>query len=121
MMAVDLKGSMQARSVFSFLLLLALLFTCFTPAALAQSTASLNGTVTDATGAAVPNARVVATNQATSVESATQTDTAGAYLFPSLPIGIYRLTVSGTNFQTAVVTDLKLQVASTLMHDVQLK
>ncbi|MGB4783368.1 MAG: carboxypeptidase-like regulatory domain-containing protein, partial [Candidatus Acidiferrum sp.] len=109
------------RRIFFRLFLLVGLLSGFSGASFAQSTAVLSGTVTDASGAAVPNARVVATNQATSVESATQTDTAGAYLFPSLPIGIYRLTVSGTNFQTAVVTDLKLQVASTLMHDVQLK
>jgi hypothetical protein len=103
------------------LFLLAVLLSALGGAAFAQSTAVLSGTVTDATGAAVPNARVVATNQATGVESVTQTDTAGAYLFPALPIGIYRLTVSGTNFQTAVINDLKLQVASTLAHDVQLK
>src|SRR5712692_1903807 len=121
MMSADSKGSMQVRSVFSCLLLFALLFTGFAGAALAQSTASLSGVVTDASGAAVPGARVVATNQATGVESPTQTDTAGAYLFPSLPIGLYRLSVSGTSFQTSVVTDLKLQVASTLTHDVQLK
>src|SRR5712692_3305418 len=121
MMSADSKGSMQVRSVFSCLLLFVLLFTGFAGAALAQSTASLSGTVTDASGAAVPGARVVATNQATGVESPTQTDTAGAYLFPSLPIGLYRLSVSGTSFQTSVVTDLKLQVASTLTHDVQLK
>ncbi len=120
-MSADSKGSMQVRSVFSCLLLFALLFTGFAGAALAQSTASLSGVVTDASGAAVPGARVVATNQATGVESPTQTDTAGAYLFPSLPIGLYRLSVSGTSFQTSVVTDLKLQVASTLTHDVQLK
>src|SRR5882762_5767995 len=121
MMAVDLKGSMQARSVFSFLLLLALLFTCFTPAALAQSTASLNGTVTDATGAAVPNAKVVATNQATGVESATQTDTAGAYLFPSLPIGIYRIQVRAPGFQSALIANLKLEVATAATQNIQLK
>jgi len=120
MMAVDLKGSMQARSVFSFLLLLALLFTRFTPAALAQSTASLNGTVTDATGAAVPNAKVVATNKATGVESATQTDTAGAYLFPSLPIGIYRIQVRAPGFQSALVANLKLEVATAATQSIQL-
>src|SRR5437016_10154184 len=121
MMAVDLKGSMQARNVFSFFLLLVMLFTCFTPAALAQSTASLNGTITDATGAVVPNAKVVATNQATGVESATQTDTEGGYLFPSLPIGIYRIQVTASSFQTAVVSNLKLDVATAVTQNIQLK
>jgi hypothetical protein len=114
------RSSMTLRNFFRFILLTVLL-SGLGSTAFAQSTAVLSGTVTDATGAVVPGARVVATNQATGVESATQTDTAGSYLFPALPIGLYRLAVSGTNFQTSVVTDLKLQVASTLTHDVQLK
>src|SRR5467141_2903079 len=88
--------------------------------ALAQSTASLSGTVSDATGAVVVNAQVVVTNQATGVESATQTDTAGAYLFPALPIGIYRLEVKASSFQTAVISSLKLDVATALTQNVQL-
>jgi hypothetical protein len=88
---------------------------------LAQSTAALNGTVTDATGAVVASAKVVATNQATGVESATQTDTAGAYLFPSLPIGIYRIQVIARGFQSALVANLKLEVATAATQNVQLK
>jgi hypothetical protein len=87
----------------------------------AQSTAALNGTVTDATGAVVANAKVVVTNQATKVESATQTDTAGAYLFPSLPIGIYRVQVTAPGFQSAVVANLELDVASSPTQNIQLK
>jgi hypothetical protein len=121
MMAVDLRVSMQARTVFAGLLLFVLLFTGFTGAALAQSTSSLSGTVTDATGAAIPNAKVVATNQATGVESVTQTDTAGAYLYPSLSIGIYRIQVTASSFQTAVISNLKLDVATALTQNVQLK
>lgn len=87
----------------------------------AQSTATVNGTVTDPTGAAVPNAKVVATNQGTGVESTTQTDAAGAYLIPSLPIGIYRLEISAANFQTKVVSNLKLDVATSVTQNVELK
>jgi hypothetical protein len=89
--------------------------------AFAQSTAALSGIVTDGTGAAVPGAKAVARNQATGVESATETDTAGAYLFPSLPIGLYRLEISAPDFQTAVLADIKLQVATAQTRDVQLK
>jgi len=88
---------------------------------LAQSTASLGGTVTDSSGGAVPNAKVVATNQATGVESATQTDTAGAYLFPSLSIGIYRIQVTAPSFQTAAISNLKLDVATAVTQNIQLK
>jgi carboxypeptidase family protein/TonB-dependent receptor-like protein len=64
---------------------------------------------------------VVAKNQATGVESHTETDPAGAYLFPALPIGLYRLEVSAANFQSAVLTDIRLQVASSQVRDIQLK
>jgi carboxypeptidase family protein len=87
----------------------------------AQSTATLNGTVSDATGAILVNARVVATNQATGIESVRQTDAVGAYLFPSLPIGIYRLQVTAPGFQSAIISNLKLEVATAVTQNIQLR
>jgi hypothetical protein len=88
---------------------------------MAQSTASLNGTVTDPAGAAVPNSKVTVTNQATTIQSTTQTDGTGAYLFPTLSIGVYRIEVQAPGFQTAIISDLKLPVATTVTQNVQLK
>lgn len=88
---------------------------------MAQSTATLSGTITDATGATVPNANVTAINQATGVASITKSDSAGAYLFPSLPIGKYRVEVIASGFQKSSVTDLDLPVATTVTQNVQLK
>src|SRR6266436_907604 len=87
----------------------------------AQSTATLGGTVTDATGAVVANVKVVATNQATGVEIDTQTDSAGAYLLPSLPIGTYRIQVNASGFQSSIISNLKLEVATALTQNIQLK
>ncbi len=87
----------------------------------AQSTAKLQGTVTDPSGAAIAGAKVVLTNEATNVQSATTTDSAGAYLFPSLIIGSYKLEISGTGFQTVTYTGLKLPVATTVTQNAQLK
>src|SRR5579885_2431407 len=103
------------------LLFLVLLCVGLTGSAHAQSTATLQGTVTDPTGAAIADAKVVLTNEATGVESTTQTDSAGAYLFPTISIGVYRLEVSGSGFQTAAFTGLKLPVATTVTKNVQLK
>jgi len=89
--------------------------------ALAQSTASLSGTVTDPSGAVVTGANVVVKNQGTGVESSSQTDSAGAYLFPSLPIGLYQIVVSSSGFQTAKISGLKLEVASSGTQNIQLK
>ena len=101
-------------SVLAFMLLTASL-------AYAQSTATLQGAVNDPAGAGVPSARVVATNQGTGVESVTQTDSAGSYLFPALSIGVYRLEVAVPGFQTVRISDLKLDVATTVTRDVTLK
>jgi hypothetical protein len=98
-----------------------MIFTVFVGAALGQSTASLNGTVTDPTGAVVANAKVVATNQATGVETATQTDAAGVYLLPSLPIGIYRVQVTASGFQSSIISNLRLDVATAVTQNIQLK
>ena len=87
----------------------------------AQSTAALSGTVTDPTGAAVPNATVVARNVATGVEISLTTDSSGAYLFPSLPIGSYRVEVTATGFNKAVLTSLTLQVATSVTRDIRLE
>jgi len=87
----------------------------------AQSTASLNGTVTDPAGNAVVGAKVAVINQATGVESDGTTDSAGAYLFPSLPIGLYRIEYSATGFETGVLKDLKLDVAMVVTRNLQLK
>jgi hypothetical protein len=120
-MSVDSKGLSMTLKNFFRLFLIAVLLSSLSCTAFAQSTASLNGTVTDATGAAVPGAKVVAANQATGIESTTQSDTAGAYLFPALPIGTYRVEVSAGNFQTAVISNLKLDVATAVTQNIQLK
>ena len=104
-----------------FLAIPMLLLGMVSHSALAQSTASLGGTVIDATGATVPNARVVVKNRATGVEYGSETDSAGAYLFASLPIGLYHLAVAASGFETAVVSDLKLDVASSVVQNIQLK
>lgn len=104
-----------------YLFLLSFLLVGLAWPAHAQSTATLQGTVSDPTGAAVPGARVAATNQATNIRLETTTDSAGAYLFSSLPIGLYKLEISGHGFGTVVLSGLKLDVASTVTKNVQLK
>ena len=86
----------------------------------AQSTATLQGTVTDPAAGAVPTAKVVATNEGTGVQSSTTTDSAGAFLFSSLPIGLYKVEISAPGFQTTVFSGLKLDVATTVTKNVQL-
>lgn len=66
---------------------------------LAQSTtATLNGTVTDAAGAVIPDAQVTVTNQDTKQEITTRTNGEGGYSVPGLTSGTYQVTVSKTRF-----------------------
>lgn len=113
------SGSLSRRGFLSVFLLIALLCTlCGT--AIAQSTAVLKGTVTDPSGAGVPNAKVVAKNQATGVEWNSQSDNAGSYLIPSLPIGNYNVTVTVAGFQKTVIQNIILGAATTVTQNVQL-
>jgi hypothetical protein len=88
-------------------------------AALGQSTATLQGTVSDAKGAVIPNATVTVRNQATALQRTTQTDTNGNYQVAALPSGLYTVEVQATGFKRQVVNDLNLGVASTVVKDFQ--
>jgi carboxypeptidase family protein/TonB-dependent receptor-like protein len=87
----------------------------------AQSTGTITGTVTDATGAVVPNATVTVRNQNTGEERTTQTDSAGVYLVPSLSIGTYRVEVKSPGMQTMVANDLPTEVGTAVRQDFSLK
>src|SRR5688572_18442762 len=83
------------------------------PAAWAQATAQLSGTVTDESGAVLPGVTVSATQTDTGFTRTVVTDDSGAYVMPNLPTGPYRLEVSLQGFRTYVQTGIVLQVAAT--------
>jgi outer membrane receptor protein involved in Fe transport len=60
---------------------------------------AITGVVTDPSGAAIPKAKVTATNMATGVSTATESDSAGYYVVGNLTAGTYTLEVSVTGFQ----------------------
>ena len=96
------------RTTLSFLLLaLSVVFGQVAP------TASLTGTVTDATGASVPNARVVLTNLETGFEREALSQETGAYLFSQVPIGVYRVEASAAGFSTRKQSGIRLNVNTT--------
>ncbi|MFL6285803.1 MAG: carboxypeptidase regulatory-like domain-containing protein [Pyrinomonadaceae bacterium] len=86
----------------------------------AQSTATLQGAVTDPQGAVVPNAKVTVRSQATSAERTAQTDADGNYQIASLQPGAYRVEVQAQGFQTQVVAALNVEVARTIVQNFQL-
>jgi|CZKK01.1.fsa_nt_gi hypothetical protein len=81
------------------LLRIVLLIVTLCAAAWAQDTASLTGTVTDASGAAIPNAQVAVSNAAQGISRKAASNGSGDFLFAALPIGSYDLTVTSTGFK----------------------
>jgi hypothetical protein len=73
-----------------------------TPAAAQLTTADILGTVTDAAGAVVPNAKVTVVNTATSATRTLQTNGSGDYVFNLLPPGQYSVTVEAPSFRKSV-------------------
>ena len=85
-----------------------------------QETATITGTITDATGAVVPRATVVATNVQTNLNVTTQADEAGMYVIPSLRPGEYSVSAEGTGFRKIIRTGVTLQVAQVARIDISL-
>jgi hypothetical protein len=74
------------------------------------STASLSGVVRDASGAVVPNTKVVLTNVATAVAGTTTSNGVGAYLFADITPGSYTLQASAPGFAEQQVPAFPLTV-----------
>ncbi|HTZ58375.1 MAG TPA: carboxypeptidase regulatory-like domain-containing protein [Acidobacteriaceae bacterium] len=75
------------------------------------STGTISGTVTDSSGAAVPQARVVVKSVETGQERVVVTDTIGNYSIPDLQAGQYSITASHEGFKTTTLPSVELQVA----------
>ena len=80
---------MRQISIWHRIVLGAILAVSFSYAHAVEVTARIKGTVTDPTGAVVPNVAVTVTNTQTGVVSTTTSNTSGDYIFPALPIGTY--------------------------------
>jgi len=91
-----------------------LLFTVFSPQAVAQqSAANVNGIITDASGAVVEGATVSLTNVNTTVSHDSVTNTSGNYVFVDVQPGPYQLKVSKTGFNTLTQQQFTLYVNQT--------
>ncbi len=77
-------------------------------------TGNIQGTVSDSTGAVVPNAPVTLTDQSTGVKRTAVSNSAGNYLFPGIPIGTYNLQVAAPGFKITCRPGSYLKSAATL-------
>jgi hypothetical protein len=87
----------------------------------AQDTASITGTITDPTGAAIAGAEVTITNQQRGFTRTAATNSSGDYLFAGLPIGSYDITVTAPGFKKYAATGVILRVAGKARADVAMQ
>src|ERR1700733_6212471 len=115
------SGMKQLRISVRILLVLLLAFTTNDRSLLAQvKSSAITGTVTDQSGAIVPNATVTVLQQETSTSTTTQTTAKGEYTVPYLPIGHYTLVVSAPGFETYREMNIILGGETTAREDVPL-
>jgi hypothetical protein len=105
-----MKGKFSFSLIASILVVLVVLVIAGSRPANAQSVyATVHGTVTDPTGAVVPNATVTALDTSKGISTQIKTDSKGYYVFPQLALGgPYTITISANGFQQYQTTDLTL-------------
>ena len=77
---------------------------------------TIKGTVLDATGAAIPTARITLTNQQTNIVRESESSEVGIFEFPAVPIGSYKLAVQAEGFKRYEGT-FNLQAGQTVVID----
>ncbi len=103
-------------SLFPFVVLL-VLSTCVH----AQSTALIEGSITDQHGALIAGAEVTANDRAIGVTRVVTTGVSGRYQIVALPIGDYRIEVRAKGFHTRILEHLRIEVGRNVIQDFQLQ
>ncbi|HJR08496.1 MAG TPA: TonB-dependent receptor [Pyrinomonadaceae bacterium] len=104
------------------ILLCLILLACGVGGASAQGTASrVTGTVVDPSGAVVPDATVTLTNEGTQVSFNTQTTSTGNYVFDSVQIGTYTVSVEKSGFKKFISTSNPVNINQPATVDVTLE
>jgi outer membrane receptor protein involved in Fe transport len=85
-----------------------------------SATGSIEGVVTDQSGAALPGVTVTLTQSATGVQRETVTDTSGLFRVPILPVGVYALKASLAGFASRSQEDIALTVGQTITLRIQM-
>ncbi|MBL8209831.1 MAG: carboxypeptidase regulatory-like domain-containing protein [Bryobacterales bacterium] len=88
----------------------------------AQATfGTITGTVTDSTGAVVPNTDITVTNEGTNLTRTIKTGEDGNFAVPNLNAGNYRVQAKASGFKSSLVTGIALEALRTVRVDVRLE
>jgi len=112
---------MAIRALTTKLAGLVLLLVMMSSLAWAQFTSGIEGTVTDPSGAVVPNATITIKNIETGGTRETRTSGSGSYRFSALPAALFTLTASAQGFKTTLQPEFRVQVAETRTINVSLE
>ena len=103
-------------------LLVASLIIPLAHSAVAQSdSSSLSGTVTDASGALLPNAKATIRNEANGVENVVTTNASGNFIVPNVRPGTYTVKIESAGFQTSTLTSVNVDPSIAKHVDISLK
>src|SRR5437016_8077871 len=101
--SILIGGTGRKSMTFSrYFLFLALIGTFAVHPGWSQGTSTLSGNVTDTTGAVIPGTEVTITNLATSATRTATTNEVGAYVFPQVPPGTYKVDFKKEGFSSVV-------------------
>jgi hypothetical protein len=104
------------------ILLFYFLILCLPSALFGQmNTGEITGSITDPSGAFVPQATIAALEVATQQKHTATSNSAGQYLLPQLPLGEYELTVEAQGFKQAVQNSVVLHVGNNIRQDISLE
>lgn len=121
-MAMLAKEHRSRSCNLTVLVILLALWALASPAAVGQeASATVNGIVSDPTGAAIPNAQINLTNVNTAVTRSTKANSNGAYAFLNVVPGVYTVQASAAGFATVTQTAVTLLVDQTATFDFHLK
>ncbi len=112
---------MSSKKLFTIVAMSSLLLlSCINLFGQANSTATLQGTVTDKSQAVVSGADVTVTNKGTGATRSTKTNASGEYRLEALAAGIYNVKISAKGFSSAEAKDLELLVGATATQNINL-
>lgn len=87
----------------------------------AQSTAAIQGEVTDQNGAVISKANIIVRGKTIGIDRMVPTDSGGRYLVAALPVGPYRIEARAGGFQTQIIESSTLEVGRTITQNFQLQ
>ena len=111
------RGSRQSTALLAILVIGLLSVSAFAQ----TNSGRITGTVTDPSGAVVPNAKVVALNLKIQAMKEAVTNEQGNYVITAVQPGVYTVTATAAGFSKAVQTNLEVTVAGTSEADFKMK